>query len=816
MTPLSPEIRAAARRLARRPGYAAVITLVLALGLGATIAVFSVLDALVLRPLPLRGPGELVSVWLKPPPDAQWNRETVGLGIVEAWRARATSFAGLAAYVPRDSVWTPPRGPERIGSGRVVGDLFSLLGVRMTLGRGFSPNDAEPAVLSHAFWQRAFAGSPDVVGAPLVLDGVARTIVGVLPPDPGLPTQGEELAVYVPWRSSTDMRSPDDITLAIVLGRLRDGVPLDAVVAELETIKRARDLEETPTSRMTGVIVQSLQQDRAEAARPTLFALFAGAIVLLLVACANVATLALTQLVERRHELAVRTSLGATPWALVRQLMIESLVLWAIGGALGVGLAALALEWFARANPFTATEISTVATLAIDARVLAFAAGITLAAAVAFGLLPAWQVSASDPVRAIREDGAGTSGSRRSRRVGQLLVVGQVSLSTLLVSGAALLALSLTKLTGQPLGFTPENLATFRVQLPAGDYAEDAKRKQFRDALLERVSALPGVQSAATTSARPLGVIPVAPVAIEGAVESPDMPQWSGLQAIGAGYFQAVGIRLAAGRTFDAGDRADGERVAIVNEAFAKQFFPGRDAIGQRTKIGRADGELPWLRIVGVVANVKHAGLEWEYLPEMFMPYDQLVPPFTTTAVGLDLFVTVRVPDALAPNERTLRETVAALDRTLPVMEVRTGAQLVAEAAQRARFRALVAAGVALLAAVLSSIGLYGMLARAVAQRRREIGVRMALGATPGRMLRSVCGNGMLLAGCGSAVGAAGAFVAARFAGSLLYGLDGVAAYVIAAVAAAMLAAGGLAALGPARRTARLSPTLAIRAGGDG
>jgi hypothetical protein len=268
---------------------------------------------------------------------------------------------------------------------------------------------------------------------------------------------------------------------------------------------------------------------------------------------------------------------------------------------------------------------------------------------------------------------------------------------------------------------------------------------------------------------------------------------------------------LLEGRAFDGRDRADGERVAIVNELFAQRYFAGREAVGERIKIGRGDDPFPWLRIVGVVENVKHAGLDWEFLPELFMPYDQLVPPFATTPIGLDLFVAMRVAEALAPVERTLRAAVASLDPGLPVMEIMTGRQLVAASADRAEFRARVAIGVALVAALLSTLGLYGVLAHAMVQRRREMGVRMALGATPARLLRAVCASGVLLAGCGAAIGSAAAIVGARFAGDVLYGMDGAEPYVVASVAAAMVVLGVVAGLSPARRTARLSPTLAIR-----
>jgi predicted permease len=455
-------------------------------------------------------------------------------------------------------------------------------------------------------------------------------------------------------------------------------------------------------------------------------------------------------------------------------------------------------------HPFSTDEIPSLDTVGVDARAVLFACVTTLATALLFGVLPALRAANANPYDAIRDDGASTSPSRHTNRRRSVLVVAQVALSTALAAAAMLLAASSYNLTSQPLGFDPRNLVTWQLQLPPGAYPDQARRSQFQRALLERLRALPGVEAAATTSALPLGTIVVGPIDLDSR-EASEGPTWAGFQAVDNEYFRTVRSRVLAGRDFADSDVATNEPVAIVNETFAKRYLAGRDPIGARVTIAPTAA-----RIVGVVEDVKHAGLSWDYLPEIFVPYAQIADG-PTVFLGTTLAVVLRVPDALAPSERLLRETVSALDRTLPLIDVATGAQLVQRSAKGAQFRAWMIAGTAVLAIVLAGLGLYGVLARIVVQRRREFGVRMALGARAGTLFGAICGAGIALSAIGVAIGLAAVLAVGRSLQSLLFGVTAVEPGALAAAALLMLVAAAAASIGPAWRAMRLSPMAAIR-----
>lgn len=798
------DVAYALRSLRRNAKFAVAASLVLALGIGASAAVFAVLDGVVLRPLPLREPDRLLAIGVQPPPDAQWTMQTVRLAVLEQWQATASSFERLDGYVTPQLTWRGPEGPERIVGGALVDDLFGVLGATMPLGRAFTGAEhaSAPAVLSHAFWRQRFGGRRDVVGEPLELDGATYTIVGVLPPEAAAVLDSTAL-VWI----ALDRTTVTQDELVRVVGRLRAGVDEDAAISELAAIQRAVEQERGFTPPARGVVAQSVQQRRAEPFGTTLAALLGGALLLVLIASANVGTLMLTRLVDRRHEFAVRASLGAGRWRVTRQVLTEHIVLWAIGGGAGLVLGALALRAVARAYPLTT---ATAGTASIDGRVMLFAAGITLTTAVVFGLLPARESAQRNPVAILREDGAAASTAGSGRRWRQTLVVAQVALSTVLASGACLLALSFFNLTSQPLGFRPNELRTFRVQLPARDYPDQSARREFQQRLLRELRALPGVEHAATTSAPPLGTIIVGPIAIEGD-EARAERLWAAMQAIDHDYFAAAGTALLEGRAFEAADNVDGERVAVVNTAFASKYLAGRGPLGRRVALGAPGSDAPPLRIVGVVEDVKHAGLDYEYFPEIFVPYEQVADGPIGIALGAEIYAVLRVPDAFAPTESALRSVVARIDSSLPIMASRTGADLVEWSAEGAEIRARVMAGIAVLAVLLSGLGLYAVLSQAVAQRRKELGIRMALGATSASLVQAVCRHGITLSVLGVAGGILAALGLAQYVRSLLYGIDAFEPLVLGAVAAFMLLVAVAAAAIPSWRATTLSPTLAIR-----
>ncbi|HEU4616562.1 MAG TPA: ABC transporter permease [Gammaproteobacteria bacterium] len=811
---LSRDVRYAVRTLRNSPGYLVTATMVLALGVGSSIVVFTMLDALVLRPLPLRDPDRLFRIGTQPPPDAQWTMQFVGLPVFQEWQTRTNSLDGVAGIVDRQLTWQGPNGPERIAGAGVIGDLFPLLGATMTIGRSFTDSDEDrsTAILSHAFWRQRFGGRRSVLGETIELDGVTYTVVGVLPPETDVPFLGAQRVVWIPLAAQG--LSPNQVGVNVV-GRLRPGVDRNAAVAELATLQRDSEQARGVSPRSAGVVLQSIQEDRTALVGPTLFAMFGGSLVLLIVACANVGTLSLTRLMERRHEMAVRSSLGATRWNLVRQVVTEHVVLWAIGGAAGFVLGAAGSRWVQSAKPFPPARVPASDVIGIDGRVALFAFGITLLTALLFGSLSARHSSAAGPIAMLREDGATVSSSRTTAASRRVLVVAQVALSTVLASGACLLALSLFNLMAQPLGFRPADLSTFQVQLPEDHYPDQSSRLQFQRALLDALGALPGVEAAATTSALPLDTIPVFPsgaITLEGMESRSDRP-WPGVQAIDRSYFATAGIEVVGGRGFDATDRAGGEPVLVVNKTFARTYFAGQDPVGRRLTVALPGAAAPWrLRIVGVVADVKHAGLDWDYLPELFLLYDQLPDGPVGAAAGTDLFALLRVPDSLRPGEAALRQAVSDLDRSLPLMAIRTGDQIIAASANSARFRAAIMGGVAVLAVLLSGLGLFAVLRQGVVQRQREFGIRMALGAAPATLLRAVCRTAIALAATGIAAGAAATFALARYMQSLLFGVSAIDPAVSAGVAGFMLLVAVAAAALPAWRTTKLSPTLAIRA----
>jgi predicted permease len=456
-------------------------------------------------------------------------------------------------------------------------------------------------------------------------------------------------------------------------------------------------------------------------------------------------------------------------------------------------------------QPFHAEELPSLDAAGVDARGAAFACVMTLVTALLCGVLPALSAASVEPYDAIRDDGASTSPSRRTSRRRGALVVAQVALSTALAAAGLLLAKSAFNLTSQRLGFDSGNLVTWQLQLPERDYADQTRRSQFQHALLEKVRALPGVEAAATTSALPLGTIVVAPVGVEGR-ETSEQPTWAGFQAVDKAYFHTVRSRLTAGRDFEDSDVRTGEPVVIVNETFAGRYLAARDPVGARLSIAPTAA-----RVVGVVEDVKHAGLSWDYLPEVFVPYAQIADGPSAAVLGATLAVVVRVPDALAPSEAALREIVRALDRTLPLIDRATGAELVQRSAKGARFRAGVIAGTAVLAILLAALGLYGVLARSVVQRRRELGVRMALGANAAALFGRICVSGVALGAVGVAIGLAMVLAAGRSLQSLLFGVTAAEPAALAAAALIMLGAALTASIVPARRALRLSPMVAIR-----
>jgi predicted permease len=810
---LGQDLSYALRLFSRTPSFTAVITLTLALGIGASITLFSVLDAVMLRPLPFREPARLFALWERPPQTAQWKRQTVPYPLFLDWQREAKSLEEIAGFTGRDFTLMASDRPELV-RGDVVGpNFFTLLVIRPAYGRTILPSDLNGGpvvVLSYSLWKERFGGSPTLVGNAITLNGLPHTVVGVLPFEASLPILEQRPTLWT-------LLKPDDPEFAqhpgrvAVLGRLRGNVAASLAQSELTTIQREFQKQQPNGQRAEGVIVRSLQEDRAETIRPTLMVVAGAVAALLLIGCANVASLLLGRSIERTREMAVRASLGASRARLVRQLVTELFLLWSLGGAFGIALAAAAVRWFSSSTPFPAEDFPAHAGVVIDARVVGFAFGLTLTTAVLFGVLSALQGSRLNLVESLKASGRGTSSTRSTQRWRTLLVASEVSLSVLLLAGAGLLITSLARLSSQPLGFQPDGLLTFKLQLPQADYSTDAQRIQFHRALLSRLKALPGVEAVGTTSARPLGGIVAAPFTADGPPVASDAgPVWSGQQAVDSDYFRAMGISVVKGRVFDDRDAELGEPVVIINETLARKYFPGQDPINRRIKHGTPTQNATWMRVVGVVKDVKQAGLEWDFLPETFVPYPQISGAYAKV-VAKDIVVVLRTHGDIASQQTAIRAVVWSLDSHLPIVDMTTADQLVAESADRPRFRTWLVTAFATVALLLASVGLYGVLSQAVVQREREFGIRMALGATQASVLRLVLRQGLLVAAAGAAGGVVATLAAARVVASLLYGVSATDPRIVTGVVALLLVVAAIASLIPAKRATSIDPLVALR-----
>jgi putative ABC transport system permease protein len=804
------DLRYGLRALRRSPVFALTAVLTLALGIGANAAIFSVVDSVLVRPLPYREADRLVAVWKLANPK----------GVHRTLSERSTTLEALDGYsVGSGFSVTGGAEPERLEGSYVTAGLFDLLGVQAAVGRTFAPGEDQPgaervAVLGHGLWQQRLGGDPEVVGRQITLDGVAHTIVGVMPPDFGFPNRTVRLwvpAVMDPANAG-DFWGTD---LLRMVGRLRRGVSPAEAHAELRDLQPVvRDAFPWRMPDEFGVPLAGavpLQEALVGEVRTTLLVLLGAVGLVLLVACANVANLLLARTSTRRREVAVRAAVGASRERLVRQLLTESLLLFALGGAAGVLLAGLSLDALVALLPASTPRI---AEIGLDARVLGFALGLSLLTGAGFGLFPALRSSGLDLHAALKEGAAGLSaGAAGRRRLARTLVSAEIALAVVLVTGAGLLVRSLWALERVDPGFRAEDVLTARLSPPEAHYRDDVRKRAFYRDVLERVGALPQVQAAGAVSRIPLGgegggyaldveTHPLAPGAA---------PPWADGWKITPGYLEAMGIRLVEGRAFTEADREDAPAVALVNESFARRFWPGASAVGQRIK---PVWWRSWITIVGVVGDVKdfslsfesrkrNFGLNTESRLEVYRPFAQEPAAAMTLAVRSDAEA-----QAMA---RTLRELVWSVDRDVPVSDVRNMQGIVAASVDEPRVAMLLLSVFASLALLLGAIGIYGLVAYGVEERTREIGVRMALGASRGDVLRLILSEGAYLAGAGVAAGLLAALAFSRVLSSLLFGVSGADPATFAVVAACLMAVALLATYLPARRATRVDPMQALR-----
>jgi putative ABC transport system permease protein len=789
------EVRQAVRGMARRPGFTSLVVLTLALGIGANSAIFSVVHAVLLRPLPYGDPQGLVLVWEHNRP-RQRTRNVVSSANYLAWRERAGSFARLGAATLATVNLGGSDGPERLSAARTAADLFPALGVSAALGRTFLPEEekegaAAVVLLSHELWQRRFGGEAGIVGRAIPVNGAPHTVIGVLPARAGFPP-GAEL-----WLPLTDrVLSEAQGRYLAVVARLKPGVTRDQAQADMTRVATVLEQENPVRNAGWGANVVPLREQLVGDVRLPLLVLLGAVGAVLLIACGNVAALQLGRALERRRELAVRAAMGAGSGRLARQLLTESALLGLLGGALGVLGAVWGVSGLARLLP---AQVGSLIELRVNPPVLAFTAVLSLASGLLFGLAPALQAAWSDPQAALHEGGRTAGPGRARRRLGNALVVAEAALAMTLLIGAGLLLRSFARLSGVDTGFRPENVLALEVSLAGSRYGEREARAQFYAEAAERVRRLPGVVAAGGVSVLPLsGPGMATSIRIEGQPEpAPADRPTADVRMVLPGYFEAMGIPLKRGRRLDERDRDH----IVINEAMAQRFWPGQDPLGRHVSVS-AEG---WTRaeVVGVVGDVRLISLETDPRATVYFP----VSRFPAGSLAL-VARTQGDPLAMAG---AIKAQVAALDPEQPVSRVRALQQVVDDSLQPPRFGAMLLGLFAAAAVLLAALGVYGLLADRVAARSRELGVRMALGADRAWILRHVLkqGLGLTLLGCLLGLLAGGAL--SRVIERLLFRLPPWDPWTFATVPLLLIAAGALASYLPARRAARVDPLVAMR-----
>ena len=800
MSAIAQDLRHGARLLLRAPAFTAIAIATLAIGIGANTAIFSVVEGVLLRPPPVAAPDEVVTIWGFHP---SIGRETASLPDFLDWRRDARAFAGMAALANTQFNLTGAGEPQVVRGALVTADYFRVLGTDIPVGRGFTSaeeREGSPrvAVLGHGFWQREFGGSPDVVGRRITLGGVPYTIVGAGARGVPLP---EEVEVWAPLAIDTTLGRRNDFLQ--VIGRLAPGVPPARAQEELATI--ARRLEQAYPNSNAGWTVQlvGLRERMVGEIRPTLL-VFMGAVgLVLLIACANVANLMLARFASREREVTIRAALGASRRHLIRQLLAESVLLALAGGAAGVLLALWGVQALRTLEPGTIPRLDEVA---VNLPALGFALLVSAATGLLFGLVPAARLLRHRRLAGLAEGGRTLAGPRGAGRTRAALVLAEVALACVLLVGAGLLLRSFVRLQRTDAGFSPERILTARVTLPRSSYQEPERQAVFAEGLLERLGALPGVQSAALASEAPLsdgasywafaleGVEPPPPEAVQDAV----------VFRASAGYFETFGIPLVKGRLIAPSDRADAPPVAVVSEAMARRYWPAANPVGRRITFGNpADTASTWLTVIGVVGDVRQEGPTVPAYPQIYVPLAQVGARSMLMALR-----TGGEPLALVPS---VKAAVSALDAGLALSRVATMEQRVAGALARPRVNALVLAGFAATALLLAAVGLYGVIAYGVVQRSRELGIRLALGAKGDDVVRLVLQGAVLPVVGGVLLGLAGALAAGRLHGSLLYGVPSTDPLTFAVVTGFLLSVALLASWVPARRAARADPMTALR-----
>jgi predicted permease len=802
MKTLVNDLRYGLRSLMKRPGFFAVAVLTLGLGIGANSAIFSAVNAVLLRPLSFPD-SESIVLFEGMNPRKGITQSNMSVPDIVDWQNQNQSFEQIAGFVSGGVLLMNNDETERVLSAGVSGDFFALMRTNTALGRTLQPDDArkghdDVAVLSYGLWQNRFGGDPAVIGAKVVISGDNTTIVGVMPSGFEFPQQVQLWYPY-PLEASAERR---DNRYLNVIGRLKPGITVEQAQADINTINERLAQSHFETNAGWSTRVSNLRESLVGGLRTSLLVLLGAVAMVLLIACANVANLLLARVTARQKEIAVRTALGASRWRIVRQLLTESLLLSIIGGIVGFGLSVWLTQLLIAVSPANSPRFEEIG---IDKRVFLFTLGITLLTGLVFGVAPALQASRLDLNQNLKESGRRGAGGERHNRWGSFLIVSEIALSFMLLVGAGLLVKSFMRLRDVNPGFNPNKVLAMRMGLTPGKYKQGEPRAQVFKQAVEKIKTVPGVESAGGVLSMPLGgdTFNVGRSYIrEGRPLTPEESANAGYLVITPDYFRALQVPLVAGRAFTDQDNNNSPKVVIVNESMARQAWPGESPIGKRITIWR-DEKFP-REVVGVVGDTK-ASLDTDMGSQMYVPYAQ---DATWGSLTFVMRTATSDPASLAP---TVRNAIHSLDKSLPVYNVKTMDDVLAASVADRRTSMLLFSTFAVVAMLLSMIGIYGVTSYYVTQRTHEIGIRMALGAQLRDVLTLILKRGLVLALVGLSVGITGAFMLTRLLATLLFGVKPVDTVTFALGSVCVIAVAVVACYVPARRATKVDPLIALR-----
>ena len=818
METLFKDIRYSIRGLLKHPGFTLVALITLALGIGANTAIFTVVNAVLLLPLPFAEPQQLVFIWQTHPFGKRIGVDKLPSSFADFldWQEQSNQFEGMSLIDSWGGNLTGVDMPEHVDGARVSVNLLSLLRARPALGSDFNAEHAKPGndrvvLLSYGLWQRRFGGDTNVVGRQMQIDGEAYTIQGVMgkdfafPKDVGLPDyfSFEKTEVWLPAALSDQQRRNRESHHLAVIARLKPGATLAQAQSDMAAIARNVEQKDPKQAKDWGTSVNLVHEQVVGSSRKMILILLGAVGFVLLIACANVANLLLARATSRQKEIAIRTALGAGRLRIVRQLLTESVLLSLGGGTLGVLLASWSVKLLVG---FSSGRLPRLGEINLDGRVLWFTLGVSLITGVLFGLVPALQSSKIDLNESLKESGRSAMGGRHRQRARSMLVVSEVALSLVLLIGAGLLIKSFLHLQNVNPGFAPDHLLTINLALPQAKYKENAQMSRFFAQVVERVRAIPGVDAAAAVSHLPLsGQEELDGFTVEGRPAPVDLSQiqTADFRVVTPDYFRAMQIPLLKGRSFTDQDRANTTNSIIIDETFARQVFPGEDPIGKRIDEQGGREDHGFATIIGVVGSVKHTDLSIVSRPAMYVVADQSPWQYMT--------LVIRSKNDPASLTAAVRREVGAIDKDQPLSEITTMDRLFAKAVAPQRFNMLLVGLFAVIALMLATVGIYGVIGYSVTQRAQEMGVRLALGASARDILRLIIGQAMLTALIGVGIGLIAAFALTRVMSSLLYEVSATDPAVFAGLSVLLVGVALIASYVPARRATKVDPLVALR-----